>query len=62
LLGVISPCSGYDDYDSRNSDGHLDGPGTCANLSCHDHFSYFLKVNTAGRITEYYGWLEELGW
>ncbi|MCX8211234.1 MAG: hypothetical protein OTI34_09320 [Lewinella sp.] len=45
-----------------NSDGHLDDPGTCANLSCHDHFSYFLKVNTAGRITEYYGWLEELGW
>lgn len=41
---------------------YLEGPGTCANLPCHDHFPYFLEVNSAGRITEYYGWLEELGW
>lgn len=41
---------------------YFEGPGTCANLPCHDRFPYFMRVNTAGRITEYYGWLEELGW
>jgi hypothetical protein len=41
---------------------YLEGPGTCANFPCHDRFPYFLEVNSASRITEYYGWLEELGW
>ncbi len=41
---------------------YFEGPGTCANLPCHDRFPYFLEVNSVGRITEYYGWLEELGW
>jgi hypothetical protein len=41
---------------------YFEGPGTCTNLPCHDRFPYFMEVNTAGRITEYYGWLEELGW
>ncbi|TXF89521.1 hypothetical protein FUA23_09965 [Neolewinella aurantiaca] len=41
---------------------YFEGPVTCANLPCHERFPYFLKVNTAGRITDYYGWMEELGW
>lgn len=41
---------------------YFEGPGTCANLPCHDRFPYFMAINPAGRITEYYGWPEELNW